>query len=461
MVGQNFPVFHAPMKKEEPWHTLGEIIILGIMTCNISKKSNTSKICSYEQSRQYFLYEGCTAVGIASLTSGAFLAGFASFMGASDEFAGIIGAIPAATGVVQLFSSIVFEKIEQRKRLMVIGSFIFRFLLSVMFLIPFLVKETTNRLIALAIIYSIAYLISSFVNPPSSNWIVDLTPEPIRGSYFAKKDAISLIFLTVLTIFMGMVMDFYRDGKFEYRGFLILGVFALLMTILDVYYFSRIKEPYHHRKVVTVKIKDVIVKPFKNRSYRKVIILFLLWNVGIQIGGPFFSIYMVTGLKLDYTFIMIMSVLGSFVRVLAVQYWGRIGVKKSWMHSTKLSIALLAIAHVGWLFININTVYILMPFLNILGGIAWAGVNISLFNIQFVMAPEEGRTMYLGASAALGGIAGFLSTMVGSVIVNQFKGFSLDFAGFHLGNMHIVFALSGGILLFTSFYVRQWMEKKE
>lgn len=98
--------------------------------------------------------------------------------------------------------------------------------------------------------------------------------------------------------------------------------------------------------------------------------------------------------------------------------------------------------------------------MNIFGGIAWSGVTISIFNIQFVMAPEEGRTMYLGASSALGGLAGFMSTFIGSMIVKNFKSFSYDFAGYHIGNMQILFALSGIILLITALYVHLFISQK-
>ena len=92
----------------------------------IENKALTSR--DFVNSRRYFIYEACTAIGITSLTSGAFLAGFASYMGAADNFNGIIGAIPAAAGVIQMFSSIIFEKLEKRKFLISLGSILYRIL---------------------------------------------------------------------------------------------------------------------------------------------------------------------------------------------------------------------------------------------------------------------------------------------------------------------------------------------
>lgn len=73
------------------------------------------------------------------------------------------------------------------------------------------------------------------------------------------------------------------------------------------------------------------------------------------------------------------------------------------------------------------------------------------------MAPEEGRTMYLGSSAAIGGLAGFASTIIGSLIVKRMEGYSTDFIGIHIGNLQIVFILSGMLLLLKAIYVHVYM----
>lgn len=319
------------------------------------------KTSYYEKSRKFFIFEGCTAVGISSLTSGAFLVGFANYLGASDEIAGIIGAIPALTGIIQMFSSIIVERLEKRKLLVSVGYFISRMLLSIMVMIPLFFQVTAARLTALVVIYSMAYLISSFIDSSASNWMVDLTPEHLRATYFARKDAISLGFLTILTITTGKVLDLFRDAHNDYGGFLVIGAFVFIMTLSDAYFLFKTKEPSGNRKIVTVKLKDAITIPFKNPKYRKIIVLFLLWNVGLQIAGPFVSIYMVTGLKLDYTYIMIMGVLTSIVRVFSAKYWGKIADKRSWYFSTKLSIAILSFCHVAWFFVDNRTVWVLLP----------------------------------------------------------------------------------------------------
>jgi hypothetical protein len=84
----------------------------------------------YRSSRVLFLIEGSTGMAIYALTSGAFLAGFINYLGASDRFNGIIGSLPLLLGVTQLFAPLFLEKLEQRKLLIAMLSISYRLLLG-------------------------------------------------------------------------------------------------------------------------------------------------------------------------------------------------------------------------------------------------------------------------------------------------------------------------------------------
>jgi MFS family permease len=414
----------------------------------------------YEKSRKYFLFEGSSAVGIFSLTSGAFLAGFARYLGATDEFNGIIGAIPTMAGIVQILSSLVFEKLKYRKFLISILCLAYRLLLGFMIFIPVFIQDTTARLVVLAVTYFIAYCLAAFITPAASGWMVDLTPEHMRGSYFAIKDAVSLAFVTILTLVMGKVLDVYRKSNNEYGGFIVLAVVVMILSVINFYFLSIVREPIVNRKTTKISLKNVVIMAIKNTGFRKVIIMSILWNIALQVGGPFISVYMVTGLKLSYSYIMIMGVLSSGVRVLVAKIWGSLGDRRSWAFVAKVSIAMVGINHFTWTFVNSDTSFVLVPLLHILGGIGWSGIAISLFNIQFVYAPEEGRTAYLGTSAALGGVFGFISTYIGATLVNVFKKHHVGITSLNIIGIQFVFALSGILILITALYIHLFMKQK-
>jgi hypothetical protein len=90
---------------------------------------------------------------------------------------------------------------------------------------------------------------------------------------------------------------------------------------------------------------------------------------------------------------------------------------------------------------------------------SWAGIGISTFNIQFIFSPEEGRTVYIGFNAALGGVMGFLGTLAGSGLLLLFGNAGVAILPHGVGGMQVLFALSGIILMlcaaFAHFFIRQ------
>lgn len=416
---------------------------------------------SYQRSKTFFVLEGATARVILSLTSGAFLAGYAELLGADDRLNGVIAALPTLAAAIQIFSPMVFEKLGRRKFLIGILSLMHRILLGLMVLIPLISRNTTTRLLLLSSMFLVSYVLVSFINPAFSNWIADMIPARSRGRYFGMREAYILAAVTVMTLVMGVVVDYFKDGGREYIGFVVLFAVVLILAGANFAFVSSIKEIRVPRSRLSLDLASIITIPLKDKVFRKFIFITLLWNIGLQIAGPYFSVYMVTGLKLDYTFIMAMSLLASATNVVASTRWGRLADRKSWVFTTKISVGLLAATHFFWLTVGGGTAFIMVPLLHIASGIAWAGINISLFNLQFTLSPESGRTVYLGFSAALGGITGFGSTLLGSLLLKTFENYSFSLVLTEVGNMQLLFAASGLLLGICTAYIHFFVPQKK
>lgn len=426
-----------------------------------------SKLSSdeYKMGRKLFVFEGATAMTIFALTSGPFLSGFASYLGANDQFNGIIGGIPALAAVAQIFSPMIFEKFQRKKFLISLFAFIYRMILGMLIFIPVIFSKTNDRLLVLAFLFLLAYILNAFITPSANNWIVSLTPNEIRGRYFGKRDAIIMFANIIFTLGLGKILDIYRSNGNEYGGFSIVFATVVLLAITNFLLLSNIPEPRGITNKTAVDLKSILTIPIKNKAFRKVILLFIIWNVGSQVAGPFFSVYWVTGLKLDYAYMMVISLISSLIRIVMSVVWGKLADKKNWVFTTFASIGLLGIDHFLWSFVTTSNYHILYPLTCILGGIAWSGIGISLFNIQFMFAPEQGRSVYLGFNAALSGVIGFISTLIGALITGYIGHNKLNVLGLAFGNMQIVFAISGVILfacaIITKFMFRNHEENCE
>jgi len=80
----------------------------------------------YKSGRRYFIAEGCCANGIVTLTTGAFLSGYASSLGATDSINGIIGSLPLLLCLLQMFSAVLLESMSRRKNILTAFSRIHR-----------------------------------------------------------------------------------------------------------------------------------------------------------------------------------------------------------------------------------------------------------------------------------------------------------------------------------------------
>lgn len=414
-----------------------------------------------QRSKDLFIYEGITARTIFVLTSGAYLAGYAKLLGADDSFNGILGAVPTLAGTIQLFSPIVFERIKKRKLLISGLCFIHRLLLALMLLVPIVATDKSLRLYLLVSIYFLSYVFGTFITPAASNWLVSLTDERSRGSYLGKRDSILLAVSTVLSLVMGKVLDTFRGNNAEMIGFIFIGIVVIIFTVVNFGILSSIGEPVVRQTKEIPKLRDIFTKPLKDANFKKVIAVCVLWNIGAQIGLSFFSVYMVSGLNLSYAYITAVGTFGSIVSVLAARLWGKLADRSNWPLVTKLSIGLLAICHITWFFVCKSNVYFLMPIAQFLSGAAWGGINLGIFNIQFAYAPEEGRTMYLGFNAAIGGFIGFGVAMLGARIVSLLEGFTITFGMLTIGKMQVVFGISGILLLLCATSIGIFFKDKE
>lgn len=405
------------------------------------------------KSRILSIFEGSTARTVGSLTAGAFMAGYLKYLGADDRLNGIISAIPVLSGVVMFLTPLFFEIRSRRKATITIGAFVARILLSLLILIPLIIRDKSIGMAYLAVSYLLAHLILSFINPPASTWQISLTPENIRGRYFGIRESVVLGFVTIITLGMGRLLDFSRISGQQSNGFLALFVVVLLLSIINFVFACSIREPEVKLADRPIKKSDVFKLPLKDKTFRGIIGLIILWNLGYQMSAPFTSVYMVSGLKLNYTFITITGIFAALASIINARIMGRVADKRSWLYISKICIGFQIVNQFMWFFVNQNTALYLVPLSQLLGGAAWGGINISLMNIQYKYSPDRMKTIYIGFSSAIGGIVGFGSSLLGSLLITILGNYRLKQFGFEAGSMQILFGLSGILLICCMIYI--------
>lgn len=415
-----------------------------------------------EISRSLSIYEGCTARTIVTLTSGAFLAGYAKFLGSSDQIAGIIAAIPVLASALMVISPLFYEKMETRKLITCLFCLVGRLLLGTIIFIPFIKVSYGIKIVLLMLIFFIANVFTAFTLPAAQIWLQSITPESIRGRYFGKRESIIVAFVTTVTLIMGQILDWSRQMGNQLAGFIIIYAFVAIAAIVNFILFSYMKEPRVPIYDTKLNLKTVLILPVKNKRFFNLILLIILWNFSFQIGIPFTSVYMVSGLELSYGIITSMVVFASLVSVITARYWGKIADRKSWIYLLRVIVLLQILSFFIWFFINDRLVIPLLIAAHFSGGAAISGINICINNLLYDYSPKENKTVYMGFASAVGGAFGFLGTLGGSFLLKLTSDYKIVLGPAKVGNIQIIFFLSGialtGCIIFIK-YIRHTDKK--
>lgn len=424
-------------------------------------QSNDVKITEkdLERNRLLVILEGASARTIFNLTTGAYLVGLLKFIGASDTLCGYIIAIPVIAAIIQVLSPIILESLKYRKKIIIIGAMTHRVLLFTLIFVPFLPVSSGVKILTATIILFISYVAVSFVNPAIPNMYVSFVPQNIRGRYFGRRESYNLIAATLITLVLGKIMDGFNEAGKEGTGYIIVYCFIFFMTVLNVSFFWFMKEvPLTHTNY-RIRLSEIFTLPLKDRRFIRYFIMLIIWNIAVQIASAYFGVYLKSDLSMSYTVITSLSLINAVAYVLSASRWGKFADKKGWSLTAMITVGILSICHFTWFLASKGSplVLLILAISHIAGGIAWSGINVALFNLQFDFTPDERRTVYIGFSAAISGLIGYVAAAVGAQLVGLLGDKPVILLGKSYDIKQILFFISSVLLAVCTAYIGMFM----
>ena len=412
-----------------------------------------------ERNRLLVILEGASARTIFNLTSGAFLVGLLKYMGAGDAFCGYVISIPVFAAIIQVLSPMILESLKYRKTMIIIGAMIHRILLSMLIFVPFLPLPSGIKLFIAAIVLFISNLAISFVNPAISNMYVSFVPQNIRGRYFGTRESYILIAATLITLVLGKILDVFNDMGNEGTGYIIVYCFIFLLTIINFSFFALMKEVPLLHTTERIKLSEIFTLPLKNKKFIRYFIMLIIWNFAVQIASAYFGVYLKSDLSMSYTIITSLSFINAVIYILSARIWGRFADRNGWSKTTMITIGILSICHFTWFFASEGSPAVLFILIlsHITSGMAWSGINVALFNLQFDFTPDEKRTVYIGFSAAISGLIGYISAIFGAQLVGLFGEKPVMILGASYDIKQVLFLASAILLAFCAAYIGVFM----
>jgi len=409
----------------------------------------------YKNGQKFIILECISGTSMMRLSQGAFIAGFAKMLGMSQGLIGIISAIPMLANVIQLIGGIYFKNITQYKLPITFMSFIVRSLIGTIYFIPLLFIKSTHQAVSLIIIYAIVNFGIAFLNPGVVNWIMDLVPQSIRGEFFARREMFTMIIAAIGELILAQMLDIFKLRGVERLGFKILGIIVIIWAFMSIYTLSYFKEPIRLKKTNKLKPKQELSRLFQDSNFKKLGVLYAIWNFALYTGMLYIAIYMISNLQMSYLYVMIMSMLTLGFRVLSVKLWGKFVETHMWSKAVQIGAVLLGLSTGMLFFANPITALFILPISHILSGIAWGSIGITFFNLQVMFAPDEERTLYIGTLASISGIFGFIATLGSGFFIDNFSDIHINILGFPINNIQIVFMVSGILLALCGVYVKK------
>ena len=283
---------------------------------------------------------------------------------------------------------------------------------------------------------------------------MSLVDETKRGIFTSWKEIVSLLSGILFSFIMGTLIDlFATQGRIE-MAFLLCGITIFVLMILHTL-----------TMVFSVELtQDDIVQYRKNpiremlltlqdRNVLKITVLFVIWQMASNATIPFYGTYLIKELGFSLQFISILNIVYSLIRAGVSTSWGHFADKNSFVRMVS---ACLCIAGASF-FVNIFTIpkngLVFYTLYYALYAVAMGGINSALTNLVFELVPNCMRSNALALSQAVGGVAGFLMTLVMSGVVSGVQENGNQFLGIQVYAQQVTSVIASILTFIAVLYV--------
>ncbi len=361
---------------------------------------------------RYFLLDGLLSSFSENLAVN-FVPLFALAFGATNAEIGIMTAAANFLGTAALFPGAASaEQTRSKKRVVLWASGGAGRVLFLMFsLVPLLVLPAKIAVWLIIAINALRSFANNYSNPPWTELVADLVPVSMRGRYFTSRGQLmGLAALTAAPIGGWLIRHLNTGHSHLHLGYQMVFLTAFAFGAASTLAFARIPEPEGNG----------IPRPrHRTGDLRKALrgspnfVAFLagafIWNLSIQIAGPFFNVYMVTDLKAGVEMVGYAAGLTSLATLLGQYLFGKLLDTRGSFWVQRLTGLIIPILPALWIIVREPyQVY----FISLLSGLFWGGYNLANFNLLLEYSPETQRAR----AVALYQTVVFASAVIGPLI---------------------------------------------
>lgn len=374
------------------------------------------------------IWDGLASEVVVSLTGGAFLVAMALLLGANNVQIGLLAALPMITNIFQLLSIILVRKYQNRRAISVLCIALARIPLVIVGLLVLTGQgESINMLIFFLLFH---FFFSSVSGLSWNSWMKDMIPEKMLGEYFSRRSRYTQTLNVILSILLALLLDLVRNRypEYELTVFAVFFIIAGVIGLVGAYLLSRAPEPRSY--LSNARLFTLLKLPLKNENFRRLLVFNSAWVFALNIATPFFTVFMLQGMGLPLSYIIVLTIISQLSSILTLRMWGIFSDRYSNKSIISISAPLYILCIIAWSFVGIySRMYVnlgLLAFIHIFSGISTAGINLSLTNIGLKLAPKEDAIVYLSVKNIVTSAFSALGPLVGGLLADYFADKSLQ-----------------------------------
>lgn len=319
---------------------------------------------------------------------------------------------------------------------------------------PYLHPERRDLVFALIVV--VATLATNIAAVAWSAATGELVPIHIRGRFFGQRNMIFGFWTLVVVLAAGFAAEYGRNSLAVFGA---IYAVAAVMRLIGLYFMQRMAFP---SSVMTTqqtpdRLTDYLAV-FTSPAYLWLVLFIGLWGFALNIGLPFYSMYVLRELSLSMRDLTVLTTLASLGGLLALPSWGilsdRFGSKPVlltcaflWVASALPSWLLVGPARHAHLYLNFFLV-----------GAFTAGFQLCQFNLMVKMGPARNRSPFISVFLAVTSLFTAMGPLLGGRVLAWLPRDFGTFLGQPILKYHVLFAASLALCLLT-LHVLQLMKE--
>jgi len=340
-----------------------------------------------------------------------YLSLFVLALGATGAQIGLMSALSSLIAALVLFPGAgLVERWGHRRQIVVFtGGGLSRLILLLLALLPLLVSGPVAVTLAIGLVV-VRSASSNFAYPAWMSLSADIVPLAWRGRYFSSRNIMMSLAGMTMAFVAGVLIT--RIGGVP--GYQVALTLAFLIGLGATYSYHRLRDPRNSAPPLKLarQTRSIRERLGEDAGFWILCGTAALWNFSLNVAGPFFSVYLVSGLKATAIMVGTLSVVNSLAALPGQRLFGVLADRWGPRRVQLLTGLVIPLLPLGWAVAGAS--WQLIP-VEIASGFLWAGYNLAIFNFLLMLIPEGQRERYsaiyqiiitlaLAGGAAVGGL---------------------------------------------------------